>query len=292
MSCNTIMKDQQEAWRAILRARGDLARFAILFRLIEALVFTPLSALAGHLLSGRTVVDSTDLAGFFLSPRGFAATFVSATLLVTIRLIEQAGLTAILLETTDGRRLTSSAALDIVSRLLPRVMAVAAWLLLAALAVVTPLCALAGFYANSLLSKHDINYYLAERPSEFVTAAAVLSVVALPTVATVVWLAVRWRLVAPVLLCERGSARESLLSSARLVHGHWLRMGTAWLTTELLILALGLLAAWTARLCSLSALLLAGEEGNLHWGFFAGLLVVRTVLTGIITLPGPCLAAG
>ena len=61
------------------RSRYDFVRFDILFRLFEAFIFTPLAALAGNFLSGRPVVDSTDLVGFVLSPRGFLATFVGAT---------------------------------------------------------------------------------------------------------------------------------------------------------------------------------------------------------------------
>src|SRR5215469_3803727 len=87
-------------------AGWDLARFAILFRLLEAIVFTPLSALAGHFLSGRPVLDSTDMVGFVLSPRGFSASFVWATLLLTIRLVEQAGLSAIALGAAGPNRVS------------------------------------------------------------------------------------------------------------------------------------------------------------------------------------------
>ena len=272
-------------------ARWDLARFAILFRLLEAIVLTPLSALTGHVLSGRPVLDSTDLVGFVLSPRGFSASFVWATLLLTIRLVEQAGLSAIALGATGPHRVTLPAALLIVVAHLPRLLRVAAWILVAGLALAAPLLAIAGFFARSLLSKHDINYYLAQRPPEFLAAAAAIVVVALPTLGAAVWLAVRWRLVVPVLLCERAGPRELLRSSVRLVRGNWLRAGTAWLATMLLILALGLLSAWLGRLCALGAARLAGGEAGSHFGTFGVLLVVRTLLTGIITMPGPCVSA-
>src|SRR5262249_8327414 len=152
---------------------------------------------------------------------------------------------------TGPNRITLSAALRIVVAHLPRLLRVAARILLAVLALAAPLLAIAGVFAKSLLSKHDINYYLAERPPEFLAAAAVILVIALPTLGAAVWLSVRWRLVVPVLLCERASPRELLRSSARLVHGNWLRAGTAWLATMLLILALGLLSAWLGRLCAL-----------------------------------------
>ena len=271
--------------------RWDLVRFAILFRLLEAFVFAPLSALVGHFLSGRPVLDSTDIVGFILSPRGFSASFVWATLLVTIRLVEQAGLSAIVQGATGPQHTTVPAALRIVIAHSLRLMSIAAWILLAGLAIVAPLLAVSGVFARSLLSKHDINYYLAERPQQFLVAAAAVSLVAFLTLGAEMWLAVRWRLVIPVLLCERGGSRELLRSSSRLVRGNWIRAGSAWLATVLLILGLGLMSAWVGRLCALGAAHLAGGEAGSHVGTFAVLLIVRTILTGLVTLPGPCVSA-
>src|SRR5262245_56733426 len=123
-------------------ARWDLVRYAILFRLLEAIVFTPLSALAGHILSGRPVLDSTDVVRFMLSPRGFSASFVWATLLLTIRLVEQAGLSAIALGATGPNRVVLPAALRLVVAHLPRLLRVAAWILFAGLALAAPLLAI------------------------------------------------------------------------------------------------------------------------------------------------------
>jgi glycerophosphoryl diester phosphodiesterase len=292
MMIGPMLKLLHDSLRILWVVRWDLARYAILFRLLEALVFTPLSALIGHSLSGRTVVDSTDLVGFVLSARGFSASFVAATLLLTIRLVEQAGLSAIALGSTGAPRVTPLAALRIVSGYVPRLLAIAGWILLAGLSLAIPLLVVAGFMAKSLLAKHDINYYLAERPPGFMAGAAVILVVALPIAAAAVWLAVRWCLVIPALLCERGSPRGLLHSSAGLVHGHWYAAATAWLMSGMLILGLGFLSAWIGRLCSLEAVRLAGADGGSHFGAFAVLLAVRTVLTGIVTLPGSCMSAG
>ena len=287
-----MLKLFRDALRMVWVARWDLARYAMLFRLLEALVFTPLSALVGHVLSGRPVVDSTDLVGFVLSPRGFGALFVSATLFVTIRLVEQTGLSAIALGSSGSERVPPFAALRIVGGYVPRLLAIAGWILVAGLVLAIPLLVVGGMLAKSLLAKHDVNYYLAERPSEFLTAAAVIAVVALPTLGVAVWLAVRWRLIVPVLLCERGSSPGLLRSSAKLIHGHWYIAGAAWLMSALLILGLGLLSASIGRLFSLEAVRLAGADEGSHFGAFTLLLIIRTVLTGIVTLPGSCISAG
>lgn len=287
-----MLKHQVEAFGIYRQSRRDIARYAALFRLFEAFVLTPLAAITGQLLSGRPVVDSTDLVGWVLSPRGFLATFLGATLLLTIRLVEQAGLSAIVLGAIGGQRVSSPAALRIVAGLLPRLLVIAGWILLTGLAVAAPLLAVTGFYAHNLLARHDINYYIAERPPEFLTAVAVIVAVAVPTLIAAVWLAVRWRLVVPAALCERANALDALRSSVRLVRGNWRRSATAWLVTELVILGLGLLAAWVGRLCSLGAALLAGDGESSPVAVFIGLLVLRTALTGFVTLPGPCIAAG
>jgi glycerophosphoryl diester phosphodiesterase len=289
---DTMLNRHREAVAAYWQSRGAIVRFAIVFQLVEAFIFTPLLALAGHFLSGRSVVDSTDLVGFFVSPRGFLATFLGATLLVTIRLVEQAGLSAIALGAIGGINVTSSLALRMVANLLPRLLSVAGCILLAGLAVAAPLVIVAGLFAQKLLARHDINYYLAERPPEFLTAVAVIAIVAIPSLIVAVWLAVRWRLVIPVVLCERGRAREALQSSVRLARGHWRRVAVAWVLTVLVVLGLGLIAAWVGRLCSLGAGLIGSNAAGWQVPIFAGLLIVHTLLTGLVTLPGPCISAG
>jgi glycerophosphoryl diester phosphodiesterase len=287
-----MLKPQRESFLVYWRNRYDFIRFAILFRLFEAFIFTPLMAFAGHFLSGRVVVDSTDLVGFALSPRGCLATLVGATLLLTIRLVEQTGLSTIALGAIGGARVTAPAALRVVAQLLPRLLAVAARILLAGLALMALSLIVAAWLARDLLVQHDINYYLAELPPEFLTAAAVIMAVAIPTLAVAVWLAVRWRFVVPVALCELANSREVLRSSARLAHGHWRRTATAWLGTALVVLCLGLLAAWLGRLCSLGTVLLTGNGLTAPISVFAGLVVVRTLVAGFVTMPGPCLSAG
>jgi glycerophosphoryl diester phosphodiesterase len=288
----TMLKLQRQALTLYWQSRREIVRFSILFRLFEAFIFSPLLALAGHFLSGRPVVDSTDLVGFVLSPRGFFVTFVGAALLVTIRLVEQAGLSAIALGAIGGQRVTSPAALRIVTRLLPRLLAIAGWLLLVGLALAAPPLIAAGVFSRELLPQHDINYYLAEHPPEFLKAVAVIVALAIPAFVAGVWLAVRWRLAVPVALCERVGSLAVLRSSVRLTRGNWRRVATAWLATESAVLLLGLVAAWLGRLCSLGAAMVAGDGGSSHVSAFAGLLVVRTLLTGFVTLPGPCVSAG
>jgi glycerophosphoryl diester phosphodiesterase len=174
---------------------------------------------------------------------------------------------------------------------LPRVVAVAGWISLAALCVAGPLMVAAAGLLKPLLARHDVNYYLAERPPEFVIAVAIISGLGLLALVVSVWLAVRWRLIVPVLLCEQGGPRIALHSSVRWVRGHWFRVATAWLATALLIGGLALLSAWAGKLCAVVATHLPGEGAGTHFGAFVGLLTVRALLAAFITLPGPVVSA-
>jgi hypothetical protein len=68
---NTVLSIIGERWQ-------ELAGFALVFRVFESLLFAPVVALAGKWLLGRTVLDSTALVSFLLSPRGFLALALAA----------------------------------------------------------------------------------------------------------------------------------------------------------------------------------------------------------------------
>ena len=106
---NTVLSIIGQRWR-------ELVGFALFFRVLESLLFAPLAAVAGKWLLGRTVLDSTALVSFLLSPRGFLALTLAAVTALSIRLIEHAGLSAIFFGAFDGRRVSSRQALRLVWR--------------------------------------------------------------------------------------------------------------------------------------------------------------------------------
>src|SRR6516162_10083706 len=82
-SKSTVLSVLCERWR-------ELAGFAVLFRLVESLLFAPAAGLVGKWLLGRTVLDSTAIISFVVSPRGFLAVALAAVLTLSIRLFEHA----------------------------------------------------------------------------------------------------------------------------------------------------------------------------------------------------------
>jgi hypothetical protein len=106
----------KQLWIAISRHWRELAGFSLLFRIFEGLLFAPFIALVGKWLLGRTVLDSTALVSFLLSPRGLVACVCGATTLLTIRLIEHTGLSAVFFGGFDGRKVSALEAARIVRR--------------------------------------------------------------------------------------------------------------------------------------------------------------------------------
>src|SRR5262245_13592813 len=91
---------------AIRQRWWTMAEFSLLFRVFEGLLCAPLLALVGKWLLGRTVLDSTAVVSFLLSPRGILALGFGATAVLAIRLIEHAGLSTIFFAAFDGQRIS------------------------------------------------------------------------------------------------------------------------------------------------------------------------------------------
>ncbi len=114
---------------------------------MESLLFAPLAALVGKWLLGRTVLDSTAIVAFLLSPRGLLALGFAAVVALTIRLVEHAGLSAIFYGALEGRRVASRAALRMVGWHLLTLVRAAACFVGVGLLTLVPLLAVAGSFA-------------------------------------------------------------------------------------------------------------------------------------------------
>jgi glycerophosphoryl diester phosphodiesterase len=281
----------REATAACWRSRWAFVQFALFFRLLEALLLLPAMSLAGRALTGHTVIDSTDVVRFVLSPRGFLACLLAATVLVTLRLVEHAGLSAIALGAIERSRVTATAALNVVLGQLSQCLGVAGWLVAVGLLLAAPPAAVAGLWARRLLPRHDINYYLAEWPGDFVTAVATVAIVAAPFAVASIWLAVRWQLVIQVLLCEPVGSRAALETSARLLRRNWRRAALAWLATTAVVFGLGSLAAAAGRGCAWIAAQVGDDAMHGQIALLAILLTAHTALSALVTLPGSCFSA-
>lgn len=246
---------------AMRRAFGAQLKFAIGIQVIGALLLAPLAGMLLGLITGRVVLDSTEIASFLLSPRGFLSTILASSAVLGFYVVQQAGLSAIGIAELQEVEIPARNALRFVVGQLPRLARLGLRLVLVAVVLAIPLALVAAFYASRLLPNHDINFYLANKPPEFITALAVIGAVAAVTVAVALWLAVRWRLAVIVMVMEPITAPAATAKSAALARGAWWRIAFAWLAAVLLTVLLSVVGAALARLLADSVLPHVGGWG-------------------------------
>lgn len=204
-----------------------LVLYDLLFKALGLLVLTPLAALALERLvatSGSLSVTNADIAGFVLSPWGLLFLFVTGAFGLTSMFAEQAGLMHITAAATRGWPEGWLSTLRLVIFTLPRLLSVAAAQVGILMLWLLPLAAVGGGVYLGLLTDHDINWYLSERPPAFWIAIGIGAVLALAALAIVGTLLVRWSMAVPLCLYEGLPHRTALTRSRKLVRGHGRRV--------------------------------------------------------------------
>lgn len=247
----------------------SLLLFSLGFALIQSLILLPLLAMSGRLLTGKPVVDSTELVRFAGSPRGVITIVLAGAAIGTLYLMEQAGLTTIAVGQLHGVQVSSTDALWFVASNLRDLLMLALAAMWRILLIILPLLLVTALVAWRLLRKRDINYYLDLLPARFVFPAAILACLALITGGVLLYKLVHWRLAVPILTLEGVPAREALQRSAVVSHPVWTRL----LLYAGIILGVGALlnsaVTWSVR--SLGLLALGSRSGVL------GLVIVAVV---------------
>lgn len=258
---------------------------------MEGLIFAPLMGLVGQMLRGRVVVDSTALVGFFLSPLGLFATFFAAVSFLMIRVMEQAGLSVLRAEEFGGTvRTPASAMTFVLSHVMPLLRASCRFIVLAA-GMLTPFLVITGLIARHLLSRHDINFYLAERPTDFLMWGGVIVVVAVITLGVLVWNMIRWRWVVNAILFENKIGAAAFKRSAELVKGFEVKIALQWAGIGVLNVGLGIISAWIGRLLLPIGAALLGESITSLGALVGFLIVLQALIGAVILVLGPIVEA-
>lgn len=216
--------------------------------LFKALAFVLLTPVVGFLfrlflsLSGRTVLADADIAQFFLHPIGWLTAIVVGGATVSVLALEQAVLISIGLASMHGRSLTVRESFQFVASHVSGVFHIAARMVGRVLLISAPFLAVGGGLYLWLLTKHDINYYLSEKPPQFWLAGTVIGGVLLALAVLLVRCIVNWSIAVQLHLFEGVSPRECLEASHNRVYGHrktiafWI---VGWLTVTTLISSVG-----------------------------------------------------
>ena len=210
-------RDLRESWRV-------LAQTDLVYKLISFALLTPGTLLLLRWAMSRTgtlVVADTDIATFFLTTRqGILALILVGAILIGITALEMTCLMAIGLAAGNGQHLTARGALAFgASRSLP-VLRLAANIVARLLVGLLPFAAVVGVVYWTLLRDHDINFYLSQRPPEFLVAVSIAAVVVAVLAVVLLWTLARWTMALPLVLFEGVSPRRALGESSARSAGH------------------------------------------------------------------------
>ncbi|MEJ2514146.1 MAG: glycerophosphodiester phosphodiesterase [Gammaproteobacteria bacterium] len=220
------VQTEGSVWTTVLRRLGQSWQQVVVTHLawtvLALLVLVPLVGLAGRLLmalAGRQVVADQDIAYFLLSPVGLLFLVVVAGLAIAVLALETASLMAIGAATGRGRFLGTTGALKFAVLRGGRILSFAARLVIRVLVTVLPFLAAAAVVAWFLISDHDINYYLSERPPEFLRAAIIIGVLVVAMTIVLVKQLLDWALALPLVVFAERPSRKAFEESRQRTAG-------------------------------------------------------------------------
>ena len=290
----TIVDLALSVWNDFRSSQRILILYNFFYKVAEAWLIVPVIAMslaAVLTLAGQTAVSNWDAFAFVLSPPGILYVVFVSTVTVVLLLSELAGVMSLAnLADTVSRPAMSTHLVAAFPR--PWRVAVLGTIIIGVLILVSaPFALLAFLTYRSLLSQHDINYYLSERPAAFWLAACsgLLIIVSLTLIEMV--LLVRSSLALPVLIFENRSSFESLRVSNERVRGASWRVGICLLGWLLAMTVLGIALEAGFRLFAGFVLDYAGNRPILKvvilFAVQAGLFAIWSFLTvtgsGLIT---------
>ncbi len=232
-----------------------LVIYDVWFAVAQLAVAAPISAWVLTALlsrSGSLAVGNEQIVAFLLSPSGLLALVLSVAFILCSLFVEQAGVMLIAAHATLGRRPSVRTAILTVLRRLRLLAVLGLRQALAYLLVGLPFIAAAALTYVALLSRHDINYLVAEYPPVFLLAIGIGMVLLAGLAATWTVLFARWIFAVPLCLVQTMPAAKAMRESRRLTQGSLGRLVVflaAWvLATVVLLAVLGPTAELTGDL--------------------------------------------
>lgn len=219
---NMPMRAVSDAFHEAWRLRWPFLFSHLVFSLLVVAILAPLSTLtlrSAIALSGQPALADFDIAMFLLSPVGFVALILVASLFLTSYVLDTAFMMAIALHARrSGERRFEQG----IARILPRYRQILgfAWrLLLRVIGILVPFVLFALALAQHYLSEFDINYYLSEHPPEFVRAIVFIGIGLAVTLAILLRALLGWAVALPLVLFADLHPRDSFAASAEAMKG-------------------------------------------------------------------------
>ena len=237
----------RDVWRDFRNAFTPLIAFEVAFKGAAILlgaagtgwILGPLIASTGH-----AAVSNKEIVHFLMAPAGLAYLILLALSLMLATLLEHVGVIAIAAARLQGRAVTIRETLAALAAVSIRLFSFSLRSLLTLAFLSAPFAVLGGLAYLSLLSRHDINYYLSNRPPSFYTAAAIGVVLLSLLAARLAVLYVDLVLVMPILLFEDRRGGAAILESRERIRGARLRSGAILLGWQVAGSLLGVALVW------------------------------------------------
>ena len=214
-------------WRTVLaRLPGTIRPFLavhVAYTVLALALLTPLTGLLVRTLlglGGNAAVADQDIAWFLLSPLGMVSLVLVAGLIVAIIVVEQSAMMGIAAAAGEGHRPDWAGALKFALSRAPVVLDFGWRLVVRVLLIVLPFLAVGAVAAWLLITDHDINFYLASRPPEFIATLAIAALLVLVMAVILFSRLADWSLALPLILFAGASAREAFSQSRERLAGH------------------------------------------------------------------------
>jgi len=269
-------------WHELLKARSDFRRtwpqlllVDLLSRIIVVVVLTPMVALLVKIFLLQTddgVLTDTDIVVFLLHPFGITALLIVCAVSLGMLFAKQGVLMVVGFGAVKDLRVTWLDSMRYVTKYAFELVKMAGHVSVRLLLISVPFLAGVGGVYLLFLNKHDINFYLIDKPPEYWWAIAISGLLMMILAVIVLKKCASWIIAMPLILFEGNRAKQALVESGRkMVSFRWK-------------IAL-LLAAWLAGVALLSGLVtsLVGLIANVLIPDFGGNFAI--VATGLgITL--------
>jgi glycerophosphoryl diester phosphodiesterase len=268
------------------RVLQPLIIFEIAFKLLALALGAVVTYLVLGLLTqarGSSAVTNNDIVEFVLSPVGVLVVALLSLSAFLASALEHLGVMMIVARFHRGQELTVRGVTGALAALVVPLARLKLKGLFILLLVSAPLALLAGLTYVALLSQHDINYYLADRPPSFLLAIGIGVVLGGIFLALLAYLYVRTVFIFPLLLYEDQPTGAAIRESLRRTRGAFVRLGSILLGWQVagIILSYGMIWAFAA----LSGLLLHAVAARL-WVFIpivALLLALHALLLAALS---------
>ncbi|MEM8629847.1 MAG: glycerophosphodiester phosphodiesterase family protein [Pseudomonadota bacterium] len=236
---STVLAAYSAAWKD----RSGLVVVYLGLALLALALIGPLVGGAINLavsMSGQTALTDQDIAGFLLSPAGFVLGIVCISLVLLTIILSFAVMTVRLWQSDHNGLAALRNALGFLLSRWRDLLTFAIYLVVRVLIVAMPFAVVILLIAAWQLSAYDINYYLTEKPPEFIGTLAIGGLLILGLVVILFNRLTAWALALHFVLFEGSSVRRSFSLSEDRMGGQrvvLVRDAILWLIVRALLLA-------------------------------------------------------